>query len=435
MKPAAPIHHPTQLCVLQPSSWKRWRVTTLILASAISFAGCTSLKPVADFGSKASSIMGYPEVAKDYPEILTRSKLAGETGPGVNDEKIAERKRDVQRLQDAQKVLQDYAKALGGLAADDLINYDKQVDDLSQSLVGGKIATSDEAASYASAAKVGLRFITDLYRRAKIKQLITKYNRPVQKAVAQMTVVIDGYLVTLDNEQTMYNQLVCGRLEKSARSTKLDGFEEFIAVACADHNNLLLAKAANAKALALGLATFGRGHQELAENVGKVSFKQLVSTAGMYADQLQAVLKSFKATLSCYDRNHVMSEILEADALVLAKLFKQAATSLGQYQLDHWDGLSADNRGALTEEEYTLLDYSQSLVTYAVGAILDDAQISLDQIKKATQEANNAIETAQDIKKALGIASALVTLGAAIAAGNPSGIASAVGQVMDTVSG
>src|ERR1051326_4621954 len=130
-----------------------------------------------------------------------------------------------------------------------------------------------------------------------------------------------------------------------------------------------------------------------------------------------------------------MSQISADDALVLAKSFKQAATTLGQFQLDNWDSLTADQRRSLTDEEYTLLDYSQNLVTYAVGVVLDDAQVSLAKIKEATAEANQAIQRAEDLKRALDIASVLVTLGAAITAGNPAGIATAVKQVVDTITG
>jgi hypothetical protein len=129
-----------------------------------------------------------------------------------------------------------------------------------------------------------------------------------------------------------------------------------------------------------------------------------------------------------------MAKISADDALDLAKLFKQSALDVGQFQLDHWDDLSTSQRRALTDEEYTLLDHSQNLVTYGVGVILDDAQASLNQIKKATADANKAIETIQDIKKVLTIAAALVALGASIYVGNPAGVASAVTGVVDAIS-
>jgi hypothetical protein len=125
-----------------------------------------------------------------------------------------------------------------------------------------------------------------------------------------------------------------------------------------------------------------------------------------------------------------MTQITSEDALDLARLFKESALGLGQFQLDHWNNLSEGQRRDLTDQEYTLLDHSQNLVTYAVGVMLDEAQASLDDIREATVKANKAIQTVTNIKKVMEIATALITLGAAIYSANPSGIATAVSDVL-----
>lgn len=129
-----------------------------------------------------------------------------------------------------------------------------------------------------------------------------------------------------------------------------------------------------------------------------------------------------------------MPTITAQAAIELAKLFKESAIVVGQFQLSNWDQLSKTERRNLTDTEYTLLDHSQNLVTYAVGRMLDDAQASLNQIKQATASANTAIRTITNVKKALAIATSLVTLGAAIYTANPSGIAAAVSGVAGAVS-
>jgi len=125
-----------------------------------------------------------------------------------------------------------------------------------------------------------------------------------------------------------------------------------------------------------------------------------------------------------------MTQITSEDALDLARLFKESALGLGQFQLDHWNNLSEGQRRDLTDQEYTLLDHSQNLVTYAVGVMLDEAQASLDDIREATVKTNQAIQTVTNIKKVMEIATALITLGAAIYSANPSGIATAVSAVL-----
>jgi hypothetical protein len=153
------------------------KMSTSCLLLALTVPACTNLKPVQEFGKNASAVAGYRGVAEDYPAVLERLKLYGDTGPAVSDEKVTERQRDAKRLSEAQHVIQDYAKALGALAADDLAVYDEQVDALNKSLVDGKFVTSSETEGYAKAAKTGLRLFTDMYRRSKIKSLVTTYNR------------------------------------------------------------------------------------------------------------------------------------------------------------------------------------------------------------------------------------------------------------------
>lgn len=126
-----------------------------------------------------------------------------------------------------------------------------------------------------------------------------------------------------------------------------------------------------------------------------------------------------------------MPRISARDALELARQYKESAVSLGSYQLEHWDGLTAAQRKQLTDEEYTLLDQSQLLVTYAVGIQLDDAQASLARIREATMAANRALRRIQDLKQALGVVTALVTLGAALTSGNPLAVAESLKGLVD----
>jgi hypothetical protein len=271
-------------------------VALAILGATVTITGCTSLKPLADFGKNAAAVAGYQEVAKDYPHGLERQRLYGQTGSAVSDENVAKRRKDAQRLLEAQNVLQAYAQALGALASDDLISYDKEVDALSKSLVNGKFATSAQTESYANAVKLGFRFFTDLYRRAKIKQIITTYNPKVQAATTQLVeIVAGGYLTGLSGEESMFAQLVAGRARKSAEDKGLEGLPQFLNVLADEHEQVLKDKEANARALVGGIRQFGQGHQELADSIGKMDFKETVEIARKYADELRKVIKSFNS--------------------------------------------------------------------------------------------------------------------------------------------
>jgi hypothetical protein len=128
-----------------------------------------------------------------------------------------------------------------------------------------------------------------------------------------------------------------------------------------------------------------------------------------------------------------MSKITAAQALQLAKDYNVSANAIGDFRLKNWDKLSAEDRLVLGNTGRTLLDHSQDLITYAVGKLLDDTQASLDDIRRATADANQTIKTINDIKKVISIGAALVSLAAAIYTENPSGIADAVKSVASTV--
>jgi hypothetical protein len=128
-----------------------------------------------------------------------------------------------------------------------------------------------------------------------------------------------------------------------------------------------------------------------------------------------------------------MSKITAAQALQLAKDYNESADAIGDFRLENWDKLSAEDRLVLGNTGRTLLDHSQDLVTYAVGKILDNTQASLDDIRKATADANQTIKTINDIKKVISIGAALVSLAVAIYTENPSGIAGAVKSVVSAV--
>ena len=264
----------------------------ILLGATLAGTGCTSLKPVADFGLNASGLVGDPAVAKDYPLSLTRQQLYGQPGASVSPAQIAQRQHDARRFLEAQQVLQAYGQALGALAADDLSAYDTEVAALNKNLVAGKFATTSQTAAYAAALKIGFRWGTSLYRAAKIKQLILTYNPSVQAATTQLAVVVDSYLTGLAGEQGMFTQLVAGRARHSAVDQGIAGLPQLITVLADEYEQGLATKAANARSLIAGLKTFAQGHQELAVTLHQGTWKSTLAVARQYAAELRQIIQS-----------------------------------------------------------------------------------------------------------------------------------------------
>jgi hypothetical protein len=126
-----------------------------------------------------------------------------------------------------------------------------------------------------------------------------------------------------------------------------------------------------------------------------------------------------------------MRTITVDDVIELATKFKESEAALSQYWVRNYGTLPDDDLASLVAAENDLHDNIQELMTNAVGKILDDAQASLNDIKRATAAANDAIKTVTEVKKIITIATSLVTLVAAIYTGNLVGISTAITDVFD----
>jgi hypothetical protein len=125
------------------------------------------------------------------------------------------------------------------------------------------------------------------------------------------------------------------------------------------------------------------------------------------------------------------------DAFQLARNFREVAKQVGDTRTGKWDTLTPDQRQTLENDEWDLLASSMSMRTKAVGIVLEEAKTSLAKIVRVTDHARKAIKTLENVREAIGIASAVVTLAAAILSKDPQAIAKAsqtlLGQVKEAI--
>jgi hypothetical protein len=125
------------------------------------------------------------------------------------------------------------------------------------------------------------------------------------------------------------------------------------------------------------------------------------------------------------------------DAFELARNFREVAKQVGDTRTGKWDTLTPDQRQTLENEEWDLLSSSMSMRTKAVGIVLEEAKTSLAKIVRVTDHARKAIKTLENVREAIGIAAAVVTLAAAILSKDPQAIAKAsqtlLGQVKEAI--
>ena len=118
----------------------------------------------------------------------------------------------------------------------------------------------------------------------------------------------------------------------------------------------------------------------------------------------------------------------------LADLFNSLSQALDDFRLeDHVPPISADQSARLKDEAQALEDRAHYFTAQAIRATLESIQSDLANIKAVTAEAKAQLEVLNDASKAISIAASALSLGTAIAAGNPASIAAAANALAQTL--
>jgi len=121
-----------------------------------------------------------------------------------------------------------------------------------------------------------------------------------------------------------------------------------------------------------------------------------------------------------------MTEIDGDLAYELAQVFNNCAKAIGDRLYgDNPPTFGTPTYGMLHDKYLTLLKLASDMVDHAIGRELDDATEDADRITKLTKKARQAIRNVNNLKTVLQIASSVITVGAAVMAGNLPGAAAA----------
>lgn len=211
---------------------------TLILSSC----GATSsdikaAQKLAQLQDQAKTI--FPSIANDVEASCTRTaELALLSPPTPSQPQIDKDRQEARKvcqgnpaaatkaLNDANRIILDYLEALGKLAADDLTNFDKQLDGISsslQNLPGLGTEEKKEAVDAGTAiAKFLFKAATDAYRREQLRLAVTTVDAPLQTLVTALNkAVIQHYINgVLNNEQIAVDNYYRSYLERVLRAPR-----------------------------------------------------------------------------------------------------------------------------------------------------------------------------------------------------------------------
>jgi len=125
-----------------------------------------------------------------------------------------------------------------------------------------------------------------------------------------------------------------------------------------------------------------------------------------------------------------------AEAGQLADLFNSLSQALDDFRLgDRVPPIPDDQLARLKDEAQALEDRAHYFTAQAIGATLQSIQSDLTNIKAVTAQAKAQLVVLNDVSKAISIATSALSLGTAIAAGNPASIAAAAEALAQTLTG
>ena len=126
-----------------------------------------------------------------------------------------------------------------------------------------------------------------------------------------------------------------------------------------------------------------------------------------------------------------MAKLTAREVKELARHFFAVARSLTDYREAHWERLSKSEHQQLSRWQWSVYNSTDDLLALSSVMALDEAQETIDRIRKATQRANRTIKTTEDVNRVIAIATQVVRLSGAVMSQSPLAIIAALADLGD----
>jgi hypothetical protein len=120
-----------------------------------------------------------------------------------------------------------------------------------------------------------------------------------------------------------------------------------------------------------------------------------------------------------------MAPLKGSDANDLATLFNEFSQAVDDFRLSFEPPLAPSQMARLKDESQALEDRAHYFTAEAIGPTLESLQSDLASVKAVTAQAKAQLSGLNDVAKGITIATSVLSLGTAIAAGDPTTILAA----------
>lgn len=276
-----------------PQRTVRWRPSAVLLLIVLVLTqGCANLSAIREFANISTESAQYTRLVDDYVEWPTSQKRYQPPDQHVLLDRIArDRAAQRERLLLYHTLIEEYMDALGRLAADEVVVYDKELDALGNAIEEKKFADAKEAGAFAAIAKVLVKGATDRWRQKQLKELIATSNESFQVVVSSLRVIVEkGFAGDLLDEkagiQSHYRTLIRDSRDKAG----IAALEEWRDLHLAGVDT----RAKVIESYAKILTKIGEGHQKLYDGRNDLSKELLIRDMNRYSKDLKLLFNTIR---------------------------------------------------------------------------------------------------------------------------------------------
>ena len=254
--------------------------------------GCVDLKVIQDFANISAESAEYTTLVDNYVDFPDRQKrYQPENRHAQLDAMAQERLTRKAELLLRHHVIEEYMEALGGLAADEVVDQSEELSQLTTTLQSQAGTSPAETDAFGEITGILTNAISDKWRKQKIQELIERSNGPLQTILKSLKqIVVDGFGGDDQNEQfaiQSYYQTKIARSTDPAGIAALMEWQELRVGALADHTKAL-------QAYGSLIDEISEGHQKLYDGRKDLAKAQLVEQIKQSVKELQDLLKTIK---------------------------------------------------------------------------------------------------------------------------------------------
>lgn len=281
-----------------PTQKKSISQLSLLVSALFVLAGCVDFGPVKEYAalSKQAST-GYAGIVEDMYQSCLRSAEFDPPASGETPEKHCVDWKEVQPgLLHAESALQDYLVAVGKLAGDDTISYDKNLDSLKKEVDGIKFSgksvfDSKQVDAITGLAGFLLKAATDGYRRRELERTFSTQNENIQTVTAALKDIVGhDYKKRLENEETAIEAFQVRLQRASDQSLAVEIGKRQVQ----DHLWDIEKKREAADDYVKTLDLIAKGHQQLFEHKKDLGSKALSKLLSDDASEMASLIRNIQ---------------------------------------------------------------------------------------------------------------------------------------------